>query len=111
MCLQVAFDFTVDLSQLSRQGIVEASPMSGKVAAGEKARIKLKVGTYESVANDCLQTYTSYSNLTGFGALEVHMQGSCIRMMMRTLSTNVHVSGCDVRLGGSCRSRQGCLLA
>jgi hypothetical protein len=44
VCLQVAFDFTVDLSQLSRQGIVEASPMSGKVVAGEKTRIKLKVG-------------------------------------------------------------------
>jgi hypothetical protein len=48
VCLQVAFDFIIDLSQLSRQGIVEASPMSGKVAAGEKARIKLKVGTDNS---------------------------------------------------------------
>lgn len=40
---QVAFYFTVDLSQLSRQGIIEASPMSGKVAAGDKAKVKLKV--------------------------------------------------------------------
>jgi hypothetical protein len=42
-CLQVAFDFSIDLSRLSRQGVVEASPVSGKVAAGEKARIKLRV--------------------------------------------------------------------
>ena len=40
---QVPFDFKVNLSQLSRPSIVEASPMSGKVQAGEKARIKLKV--------------------------------------------------------------------
>jgi hypothetical protein len=41
--LQVTFDFTIDLSRLSRPGIVEAHPSSGKVAAGEKARVRLKV--------------------------------------------------------------------
>jgi hypothetical protein len=41
--MQVAFDFTVDLSRLSRPGIIEAHPSTGTVAAGEKARIKLKV--------------------------------------------------------------------
>jgi hypothetical protein len=40
----VAFDFTVDLSQLTRAGVVQASPAAGRVAAGEKAHIKLKVG-------------------------------------------------------------------
>lgn len=37
------FDFSVDLSQLSRPDIVEAVPMKGTAAAGEKAHIKLKV--------------------------------------------------------------------
>lgn len=41
---QVAFDFAVDLGRLSRPGIITAVPSSGKVAAGEKARIRLKVG-------------------------------------------------------------------
>lgn len=39
----MTFDFTVDLSRLSRPGIVEAYPSTGKVAAGEKTRVKLKV--------------------------------------------------------------------
>lgn len=39
----VPFDFSVDLSKLSRPGIIEASPLSGKVAAGDKAHVKLKV--------------------------------------------------------------------
>lgn len=43
MSMQVTFDFTIDLSRLSRPGIVEAYPSTGKVAAGEKARVKLKV--------------------------------------------------------------------
>lgn len=43
ICVQVAFDFSVDLSRLSRPGIIEAYPSTGKVAAGEKARVKLKV--------------------------------------------------------------------
>jgi hypothetical protein len=41
--MQVPFEFKVNLSQLSRPSIVEASVMSGRVQAGEKARIKLKV--------------------------------------------------------------------
>lgn len=40
---KVAFDFAIDLSQLTRQGIVQASPSEGKVAAGEKVHVKLKV--------------------------------------------------------------------
>lgn len=39
---KVAFDFAVDLSRLSRQGVVEAAPMKGSVAAGDKERVKLK---------------------------------------------------------------------
>ncbi len=41
---KVPFDFTVDLSQLSRAGVVEASPMGGRLAAGDKVNVKLKVG-------------------------------------------------------------------
>lgn len=41
----MAFAYSIDLSQVSRPGVVEASPMSGKVAAGDKAKIKLKVAT------------------------------------------------------------------
>lgn len=41
--MQVTFEYAIDLSRLSRPGIIEAHPSSGKVAAGEKARIKLKV--------------------------------------------------------------------
>lgn len=40
---QVEFDYTIDLSRLSRSGIVEAHPAAGRVAANDKARIKLKV--------------------------------------------------------------------
>eukprot|EP00775_Hariotina_reticulata_P008964 gene8964-9139_t len=40
---KVAFDFSIDLSHLSRPGVMEVSAMTGKVAAGEKAHIKLKV--------------------------------------------------------------------
>jgi hypothetical protein len=43
VCVQVAFDFSIDLSRLSRPGIIETYPSTGKVAAGEKARVKLKV--------------------------------------------------------------------
>ncbi len=41
---KVAFDFSVDLSHLSRPGIVAAMPMKGTVAAGEKVNIRLKAG-------------------------------------------------------------------
>jgi hypothetical protein len=40
---KVAFDFTVDLTQLSRAGVVEASPASGRVAAGKRVQVKLRV--------------------------------------------------------------------
>lgn len=42
----MAFAYSIDLSQVSRPGVVEASPMSGKVAAGDKAKIKLKVANH-----------------------------------------------------------------
>jgi len=40
---KVAFDSSIDLSHLSRPGVIEASMMTGKVAAGDKAHIKIKV--------------------------------------------------------------------
>jgi hydrocephalus-inducing protein len=33
---RVPFDFGVDLSRLSRPGVVEASPLKGAIAGGEK---------------------------------------------------------------------------
>ena len=35
----------MDLSQLTHHGVVQASPAAGKVAAGEKAHIKVKVNS------------------------------------------------------------------
>jgi hypothetical protein len=40
---KVAFDYSIDLSHLSRPGVIEMSAMTGKVAAGDKAHIKFKV--------------------------------------------------------------------
>ena len=39
---RVPFDFCVDLSRLSRPGVVEASPLKGAVAGGEK---QVRVGS------------------------------------------------------------------
>jgi hypothetical protein len=51
---RVAFDFSVDLGQLSRPGMVQASPSSGTVGAGERAHIKLKVG-WPAALNPCFR--------------------------------------------------------
>jgi len=39
---KVPFEFNINLSTVSRQGLIECLPMSGKVAAGEKAKILVK---------------------------------------------------------------------
>jgi hypothetical protein len=49
LLFQVPCDFRIDLSQLSRPTIIEASPMTGKIAAGDRAKVKLKVGCFPCV--------------------------------------------------------------
>lgn len=40
---KVPFDFSIDLGQLSRPGIIAVSPASGSIPAGTKAHIKMRV--------------------------------------------------------------------
>lgn len=40
---KVPFDFTIDTSQLTRPGIIVASPSNGTVNGGQKAHVKLRV--------------------------------------------------------------------
>jgi hypothetical protein len=98
---QVTFEFVIDLSRLSRPGVIEAFPSSGKVAAGEKCRVKLKV----SVGVD-----TMVAAQTSPASLRAHLllPGWCTCVLLPCccqLSNSLPL----LSLRAACRSRQACL--